>query len=138
MTVLGQRSASAGPPAAVPGCRPFSKVAAPSHSRSPPEVLISSLPIPSQASTLLCALGGWLPCQPVSGWISPRETRMSDQSGELLGSLGHLSELPPSFSAKPLAASTLPRPRLWGSPAPWAQLLVGSRNTSCYPHPSSS
>ena len=63
---------------------------------------------------------------------------MSDQSGELLGSLGHLSELPPSFSAKPLAAAMLPRPRLWGSPAPWAQLILGSRNTSCYPHPSSS
>ena len=50
-------------------------------------------------------LGGWLPCQLVSSWVSLRQTQTSAQGRELPGSLGHLSELPPSLSAQPLAAA---------------------------------
>ena len=95
---------SAEPPAAVPGCSASPRWR-PLVTACPPEALLPSLPSHSQASTLPCALGGWLPCQLVSSWVSLRQTRKSAQGRELPGSLGHLSELPPSFSAQPLAAA---------------------------------
>lgn len=117
----GSGQASAGPSSAEP--QQQSLAAGPLHGGSPcyrsllPEALLPSLPDPHRPPPCPCApgAGSHTSCfqldQPEAGTLA------SAQAG-LPGSLGHLPELPPSFSAQPLAAATPLRDPATGESCP--------------------